>query len=96
MSTRQEYIDKLKSKLDEWNAAIDKLEVQAKLAEMENRQKYEAEIETFKQKRDEIQERLNTMRSSGEQAFEDLRQGVEQAWDSLWDAYKKAKSHFNE
>jgi len=96
MSNRQEYIDKLKLKLDEWNAKIDEMEVQAKLAEMENREKYESEIARFKAKRDEIQNRLETMRHSSEQAFEELRQGAEQAWDSLWDAYKKAKSHFDQ
>jgi hypothetical protein len=36
------------------------------------------------------------MRHSSEQAFEELRQGAEQAWDSLWDAYKRAKSHFDQ
>ena len=95
MSSRQEAVDKLKSKLDEWNTKIDALEVQAKLAEMENRGKYESEIARLKQKRDELRETLEKMPESGEKAFEELRSGAEQAWEALSDAYKKARSEFS-
>ena len=96
MSSRQEVVDKLKSKLDEWNTKIDALEVQAKLAEMENRGKYESEIARLKQKRDELRETLEKMPESGENAFEELLSGAEQAWEVLSDAYKKAKSQFRD
>lgn len=96
MSSRQEVVDKLKSKLDEWNTKIDALEVQAKLAEMENRGKYESEIARLKQKRDELREPLEKIPESGEKAFEELRSGAEQAWEVLSDAYKKAKSQFRD
>jgi uncharacterized coiled-coil DUF342 family protein len=95
MSSRQETVEKLKLKLDEWNAKIDELEVQAKLAEMQNREKYESEIARLKQKRDELRETLDKMPESGEKAFEELRTGAERAWDVLSDAYTKAKSQFS-
>lgn len=96
MESRHEYVEKLKQKLDEWNAKIDELEVKAKLAEMENRSKYESQLEQLKQHRDEIKEKINKMPESSEQAYRDLRKGIEGAWESLTDAYHKAKSHFKE
>ncbi len=95
MSSREETVENLKLKLDEWNTKIEELEVQAKLAEMQNREKFESEITRMKQKRDEIRDRLEKLPESGEKAFEELRGGAEQAWDALSDAYQKAKSHFS-
>jgi lipid II:glycine glycyltransferase (peptidoglycan interpeptide bridge formation enzyme) len=94
MDSRQDYLEKLKLKLDEWNAKIDELEVQAKLAEMENREKYESELARLKKQRDELIDRIDKMRDSGEKAFEELRAGAEQAWDSLAEAYKRAREQF--
>ncbi len=94
MSSREETVENLKLKLDEWNTKIEELEVQAKLAEMQNREKFESEITRMKQKRDEIRDRLEKLPESGEKAFEELRGGAEQAWEALSDAYQKAKSHF--
>jgi uncharacterized coiled-coil DUF342 family protein len=95
MNSRQEAVENLKLKLDEWNTKIDELEVQARLAEMQNREKFESEIARMKQKRDEIRDRLENLPESGQKAFEELRQGTEQAWDVLSDAYQKARSHFS-
>ena len=94
MNSRQDYIQKLKLKLDEWNAKIDELEVQAKLAEMENREKYEAELSRLKEKRDELKDKIENMSESGEKAFEELRTGAEKAWESLSEAFNNARSQF--
>lgn len=94
MSSRQETLDKLKLKLDEWNTKIDELEVQAKLAKMQNREKYESEIARLKQKRNELRDTLEKMPESGEKAFEELRTVAEQAWEALSDAYNRARDQF--
>lgn len=94
MGNRHEYVESLKKKLDDWNAKIDELEVKAKLAEMENRSKYESEISNLKKQREEIKEKIDQMPQSSEKAYEELRKGVERAWDVLGDAYKKAKDQF--
>ena len=94
MKSRDEHIQELKQQLDTWNAKIDELEVQAKLAEMENREKYEAEIQRFKKKRDELRKTIEEMAHSGEAAFSELQRGAEQAWEALSEAYKNAKQHF--
>lgn len=95
MNSREKTVENLKLKLDEWNTKIDELEVQARLAEMQNREKFEAELTRMKQKRDEIKDRLEDLPESGQKAFEEFRQGAEQAWDVLSDAYQKARSHFS-
>lgn len=92
MENRNEYVESLKKKLDEWNAQIDELEVKAKLAEMENRSKYESQLSKLKKQREEIREKIDQMQQSSGKAYEELRKGVEGAWEILGDAYNKAKS----
>jgi chromosome segregation ATPase len=94
MQTREEYIQELKAKLDEFNSAIDILQVQGKLAQMETRQEYERQMKKFTAKRDEILSRLEEMRHSSDEAWEEMRRGVDQAWSHLKDAFYQAKSHF--
>ena len=94
MRTREEYIQNLKDKLDELNSKIDQLQLQGKLAEMESRQDYEQHIQRFTAKRDEILNRLQEMRHSSDEAWEDLRKGIDQAWSHLREAFDQAKSHF--
>lgn len=95
MKSRQEYIEQLKLTLDEWNAKIDDMEVQAHLAEMKNRESYESEIARLREKRDNLKNTINNMSESTEQAFEELLLGAEQAREAIVDAYNRAKSRFN-
>jgi uncharacterized coiled-coil DUF342 family protein len=95
MPSRQETVEKLKLKLDEWNAKIDELQVQARLAEMQNREKYESEIARMKEKRDELKHTLDSMPESGQKAFEEFQKGAEQAWEALSDAYNRARAQFS-
>ena len=46
--TRDAYVEKMKAKLDEWNADIAKLEAQAKQKEADARVSYQDQIETLK------------------------------------------------
>ena len=94
MASREEYIEQLKEKLDEWNAKLDELKLQAKLGEMENREKLELEFENYQARRDEVRAKLEKMRASGEDAFQDLRQGAEQAFEALKESFHNARSHF--
>ncbi|MDZ7762427.1 MAG: hypothetical protein U5L00_19535 [Desulfovermiculus sp.] len=94
MRTREEYIQDLKERLDELNNKIDELQLQGKLAEMESKQEYEQHVQKFTAKRDEILDRLQKMRNSSDEAWEDLRKGVDQAWSHLKEAFDQARSHF--
>ena len=38
--------------------------------------------------------KLNEIRDSSEEAWEDIKVGAEEAWADVKDAMKKAKSHF--
>ena len=94
MSDRHDFVNKMKAKLDEWNAEIDKLEASAKSTRSEMSIKYEEEIENLKKRRDTAIAKLEELKSSGDVAWEDIKKGVEDAGESLSNALKSAASKF--
>ena len=48
MSERDAYVEKMKAKLDEWNAEIDRLEAKARGAEADARLRYNKQIESLR------------------------------------------------
>ena len=94
MTSRHEYIDKLKEKLDEWDADIDELEARAQNTKTELEFELKDQITALKLRRDIMKLKLNEIRDSSEEAWEDIKVGAEEAWADVKDAMKKAKSHF--
>ncbi len=94
MATREEYVRKLQAKLDEWNADIDRLAVKAALAEAELKTQYSDEIEMLRNKQIEARVKLEAMQEASESAWEDMRSGLDIAWDAISEAVSSAKSRF--
>ena len=91
---RDAYVEKMKAKLDEWNAEIDKLEAKARQAEADARIGYHKQIDTLKEKRTNLSKRFDDLRQSGESAWKDMKSGVELAANSLSEALRSAQSRF--
>ena len=94
MSTRDDYVEKMKTNLDAWNASIDNLEAKARVAEADAQNTYNEQIEALRKQRDDASAKLGELRAAGDDAWEDLRTGMETAWDSLDKAMKSAASRF--
>jgi hypothetical protein len=94
MTSRHEYIDKFKDKLDEWDADIDELEDRARKAKAELKFELEDQVTSLKLKRDIAKLKLSEIRDASEEAWEDIKAGAEEAWGDVKDAVEKAKSHF--
>lgn len=92
MSDRDLYIKKMKAKLDEWNADIAKLEAKADGAEADMKIKYNEKITVLKGQREEAAAKLMELRNASEDAWEEIKAGLENAWDSLDKAVKSALS----
>ena len=94
MSKRDEYVEKLKHKLDEWNDDIDKLEEKSEHLKGNVKVTYEKELGVLKQQRDTIKVKANELIHSSEEAWDELKVGVEEAWKKFTDAIEKAHSKF--
>ncbi len=91
---RQDYIEQIEGRIADLNARLEKLQLQAKLAEMEYREDIQAQIDRFQARRDELSQTLEKLQKAGEDAWGELRTGAELALESMKDALQKAKSRF--
>lgn len=94
MSTKQSYIEKVQARLNKWDAEIEKLKAQAANASGDALFTCQEQIDELKERQAEAQTRLDNMRDSGDDAWEDLKEGVEAAWGRLDKAVRDAASRF--
>jgi multidrug resistance efflux pump len=94
MSKRDEYVDKLKSQLDEWNAQVAKWEAKTKEAQAGVRGEYEKRLQAFRHQRDQALEQMRRVQGAAGDAWIDLARGADDAWAKMREAFEKARSHF--
>ena len=96
MSARNEYVEKAKAQLDEWNATIDKLEARAEKEKAEAKIKYESKIKEMKEKRNALQEKLKSVAGATDDAWETLKQESGKLLDDMVSTLTKTKEAFLE
>ena len=94
MSARDEYVRKLQEKLGEWNTEIDRLVAKAGEVKAEAKRDYTDQIESLKAKQAAARAKIDELQKSGENAWEDLKSGIELAWAAMGEAIDSAKSRF--
>jgi DNA repair ATPase RecN len=92
--SREEFVLKLKEKIDLWNADLNKLQARADQASAEARIKYQQQIEDLQEKRQELEGKMAQLRGAGEGAWEDVKSGMEIAWSSMSEALSSALQRF--
>ena len=92
MATRDEYVEKLKRQLDEWNGDIDALE--AKLAELTGpaREKLEPYLAKAREGSDAALHKLAELKNSGETSWDKLEAEAEHLWKTLRQSINYFKS----
>ncbi len=93
-NTREEYIQKLTSKLDEWEHDLALLETKTEKAEGDLKQEYSKQVEAIKERRQETMHKLDELRSASGDAWEDLKEGMESSWEAMGNAVKEAVARF--
>jgi hypothetical protein len=94
MSEREQYIEKVKAQLDQWNAEIDKLQAKADEAEADAKIEYEKQINELRAQRDEAEAKAKELQETSNDAWADMKAGFDRAWDSLSNAFANAMSRF--
>ena len=99
METKDSYLKKMKEKFDDlnykWNIERNKLEAKAQHAKIEAKKKFEEKLKTLQERQEKMRRKLDQIDNAGEEAWRDIKKGVDSAWQSLNEAIKKARSHFD-
>jgi len=94
MENRDEYVEKLKAQLDEWNAELVRWEARAKAAQTDARVEYERRIDALRQQRDSAVDQLTRIQATAGDAWLELARGADEAWEKMRNAFEKTRSHF--
>jgi multidrug resistance efflux pump len=94
MTKRDEYVEKLKKQLDDWNTEATRWEAKAKAAQAGMRADYEKQLAAFRRQRDQALEQMRQVQASSGEAWLDLVRGTDDAWARMREAVEKARSHF--
>lgn len=93
---RKEFIENLTTKLKEWDAELDKLEIKAEKAKVDAKADYQREIEKLREQRQEAKAKLEQVKEASGAAWSELKTGTEEAFGtfkkSVQDALSKFKS----
>lgn len=95
---KEEFLDQLKKKYDDlnyrWNIERNKLEAKAQHESADAIKKYEEKRDALMQLRTDMKTRIKDLDAASGSAWEDVKDGAEEAWKSLATAFDKATSHF--
>jgi lipid II:glycine glycyltransferase (peptidoglycan interpeptide bridge formation enzyme) len=91
---RDEYVRKLKSQLDQWNAEAAKWEAKAKQAQAGMQAEYARQLEQYHARRDAALAELKRLQGASADAWQDMMRGADAAFKSMQEAFDKAKHKF--
>ena len=77
MTDKDVYVQKLHAKIDEWNAEMDKLKAKGDSVVAEKKAEYQKEVAALEAKRDNLKEKIEQLSGAGENAWKDLKAGVD-------------------
>ena len=92
--TKSAYEQKYQAQLDQMQARIDQLSAKVKHADAEAKLQLESSLTKIKARKEILENRLNGLRAAGDNAWQELKQGVADAADDVSRAFANARSHF--
>ncbi len=94
MESKDVYKAKIDAQLKEWSIRIADLKAKAELAEANVKVEYLKQVEALRAKKEEAEVKLDELKKAGDDAWEALKAGVEQAALELKDSINSAIAKF--
>ena len=80
MGQRDEYVEKMKAQLDQWNTDIAKWEAKAKDVQAEGRAEYEKRLEALRGHREQAMYQMKLLQGAAGEAWLEMMRGTDEAW----------------
>ncbi len=92
MAKRDEYVERVKKRLDEWNADIKKMEDAYEKAEAGARLRLKEQIQSLRRHREEAQEQVRRIEDAAEEVWHEIARGAEEAWKLIGDVFARQRA----
>jgi len=94
MTQRDEYVNKMKTQLDQWNGEIARWEEKAKETQAGMQAEATKQLEALRARREEALAQMKMVQDASTEAWMDMMRGTDAAWKAMQDAFTSARSHF--
>jgi hypothetical protein len=94
MENRKAYIDKMATQLKRWDDELQQLKTIADRAKADAKTEYYRQIDDLRTKKENAQLKLNEVRNASDEAWGNLKAGLEKSWSTFKTAFDSAKAEF--
>jgi chromosome segregation ATPase len=94
LSSRDQYIEKTKAQLDEWNASIAAFEEKGNEIKEDAKVKYQEQLAALRAHRAEGEKKLKEMQAATESTWDQVKLETDNFWEALKDSYEAFAAHF--
>ena len=94
MMNRDEYVQKLKAQIDQWNTEAARWEAKAKDAQAGMQAEFQRQIEQFHARRDEALAEMRRLQGASADALGEMMRGADSAVKSMREAFERARKSF--
>jgi SMC interacting uncharacterized protein involved in chromosome segregation len=92
LETRNATIERWEAALKEWSAKIEVLDAKARRLKADLKEEAQTQVTSLRSKEHALAEQLAKAKASGEEAWDDVRSGLNDAWSDLKDAIERAST----
>ena len=96
MTSRDDYVERMKAQLDQWNAQMAGWESAARQARSDARGELEKQIGIMRSRLDDMVFRMEQLKGASTEAWQEIARGADEARKSMHDAVEKARSRFKD
>jgi hypothetical protein len=96
MTSREDYQERLKAQLIQWDEQLGAWETAARIAGHETRVEMERQVGIMKSRLDDMVFRAGLLKDASAEAWQDIARGADEARKNLHDAFDKARTHFKD
>ena len=93
-TTRDAYVERLKTQLGEWSADIERLKARASKVSADAKAEYEEQLADLRKQRDALAARVTDLQEASDEAWDDVKQAVQAAWDRAKESFQKTMARF--
>jgi hypothetical protein len=92
--TRDEYVEKLKTQLDQWNLQSKEWEAKARDAQGAAQAEIRKRLDELAGQREQVMYQMKLLQNASVDAWSDMMRGADDALRSMREAFEKASGHF--
>jgi len=96
MKNRDEYVEKMKAQLEQWNSQMATWEAATKEASAEARIELEKQMGIMKSRADDLVFRMELLKAASADAWQEIARGADEARKTMQDAFEKARFRFKD